>query len=525
MRHLIFSMLFTLIYLVPITVSAGDIDSPGPPLSGSGMYTIEDIYNYLIDGTEPTISSTFMEPTAGPGPTMKTTKDIYDETKAKFDSCDATPDQVMDTVTFFSTGSGNWGPRSGSLTTKTLSGATTIVEAGYYEAATLNAVDPDLDTGNIRSGVNIFGVEGDPNVVDTGSGNATHADILSGRKAWVDGSQVIGTFACPDCPDAPTGNAQVGDVLSGQTFSNASSTGLTGTMPNRGAVNYTPTTSDQTIDEGYHNGSGVVGGDADLAAGNIKSGVNIFGVGGTYTCPPACTGDAAVGDVLSDKTFSNASSTGLTGTMTNVGQKIITPTTTNQAITQGYHDGTGYAQGDADLVTGNIKAGTTIFGVAGDSNVVDTTEATNAIVAGRMKTDDVGFVNGAKITGNGTKTLTAANDTVPAGYYEATTLNAVDSDLAEGNIKSGVTIFGVTGGCAYTTIVAWGNNGYGQCNVPAPNSGFVAVAAGGYHSLGLKSDGTIVAWGYNGSGQCNVPAPNSGFVAVAGGEDHSLGLK
>jgi hypothetical protein len=37
------------------------------------------------------------------------------------------------------------------------------------------------------------------------------------------------------------------------------------------------------------------------------------------------------------------------------------------------------------------------------------------------------------------------------------------------------------------SIVAWGNNEVGQCNVPAPNSGFVAVAGGTWHSLGLKA--------------------------------------
>ena len=45
------------------------------------------------------------------------------------------------------------------------------------------------------------------------------------------------------------------------------------------------------------------------------------------------------------------------------------------------------------------------------------------------------------------------------------------------------------------SIVVWGRNDYGQCNVPSPNSGFVAVAAGTHHSLGLKEDGSIVAWG------------------------------
>ncbi|MCK4341553.1 MAG: hypothetical protein KAY37_07520, partial [Phycisphaerae bacterium] len=56
------------------------------------------------------------------------------------------------------------------------------------------------------------------------------------------------------------------------------------------------------------------------------------------------------------------------------------------------------------------------------------------------------------------------------------------------------------------SIVAWGYNYDGQCDVPTPNTDFVALAGGGDHSLGLKSDGSIVAWGSNGSGQCDVPA-------------------
>ncbi len=75
------------------------------------------------------------------------------------------------------------------------------------------------------------------------------------------------------------------------------------------------------------------------------------------------------------------------------------------------------------------------------------------------------------------------------------------------------------------TIVAWGWNSWGQCDVPAPNADFVALAAGSGHALGVRSDGTIVAWGRNDYGQCNVPAPNAGFVAAGGGNYHSLGLK
>ena len=43
------------------------------------------------------------------------------------------------------------------------------------------------------------------------------------------------------------------------------------------------------------------------------------------------------------------------------------------------------------------------------------------------------------------QSLNPANDTVTAGYYAATTLHAVDADLATGNIRAGVTIFGITG--------------------------------------------------------------------------------
>ena len=63
------------------------------------------------------------------------------------------------------------------------------------------------------------------------------------------------------------------------------------------------------------------------------------------------------------------------------------------------------------------------------------------------------------------------------------------------------------------SIIGWGDPVVGA----DMSRGFVAVAAGNLHSLGLKADGSVVAWGYNFAGPCNVPAPNTGFVAVAAG--------
>ena len=61
--------------------------------------------------------------------------------------------------------------------------------------------------------------------------------------------------------------------------------------------------------------------------------------------------------------------------------------------------------------------------------------------------------------------------------------------------------------------------------MPAPNAGFVAVAAGGESQPGPQVGRDDRGLGVATTGQCNVPAPNADFVAVAGGIDHSLGLK
>jgi hypothetical protein len=66
----------------------------------------------------------------------------------------------------------------------------------------------------------------------------------------------------------------------------------------------------------------------------------------------------------------------------------------------GFHDGTKHVTADADLVTGNIKAGITIYGVAGNVNVIDTFEDIGAATAAQVVLNQVAFVNGAKVTGN-----------------------------------------------------------------------------------------------------------------------------
>ena len=239
----------------------------------------------------------------------------------------------------------------------------------------------------------------------------------------------------------------------------------TGSMPNRGAVAITPSATQQAIQEGYHNGSGSVAGDADLVTGNIRAGVNLFGVAGKTEVVDTTTGDAAAGDILSGK---KAWVDGLERTGT-IATRTLSGAT--QTVAAGYYAATTLSAVDADLVKGNIRAGVNLFGVAGKTEVVDTT--TGDAAAGDIRSGKKAWVDGAEITGSiATRTLSAANQTVNAGYYAATTLGAVDTDLAASNIAEGVTIFGLTGTHEY--------GGF--------NTGDVLVASANTQRSGISKD-------------------------------------
>ena len=107
----------------------------------------------------------------------------------------------------------------------------------------------------------------------------------------------------------------------------------------------------------------------------------------------------------------------------------------------------------------------------------------------------------------------------------------VDNDMMRGTTVTTPDPGQIAAGLAHAlhltgagTVVAWGDDYYGQASPPAGLSGVTAIAAGGYHSLALKSDGTVVAWGYDDFGQASPPAGLSGVTAIAGGGFYSLAL-
>ena len=116
------------------------------------------------------------------------------------------------------------------------------------------------------------------------------------------------------------------NILQGYQTYNDSLAPVIGTMPNNGALNYTPSTSQQIIPAGYTSGGTIAAVtssiDSDIVAGNIKKDVEILGVTGTLeegidTSDATATAD----DILEGKT-AYVNGVKLTGTMENLSNTI-----------------------------------------------------------------------------------------------------------------------------------------------------------------------------------------------------------
>lgn len=124
-------------------------------------------------------------------------------------------------------------------------------------------------------------------LIDLTDDTVEASKLLNGYTAH-DASGAPVTGSCTYDADTSDATASASEILSGQTaYKNGSK--LTGSMPNRGAVSGTISTvaGTYTIPQGYHDGSGTVAIDsteqAKIIAGNIKAGVEMLGVTGTYS--------------------------------------------------------------------------------------------------------------------------------------------------------------------------------------------------------------------------------------------------
>ena len=150
----------------------------------------------------------------------------------------------------------------------------------------------------IKAGHMVFGIKGNY----TRSANATSNRILNGYTAYVNANLIVGN------------------------------------MPNNGNLSYNPTTEVQNIPEGYITG-GTINAvtssiDSNIQAGNIKSGINILNIQGTFTSDA----NANVSDILVNKT-AYVNGIKLIGTMPDNGTLNYVPDDNPQTIPAGYTSG------------------------------------------------------------------------------------------------------------------------------------------------------------------------------------------
>jgi len=161
----------------------------------------------------------------------------------------ATASEILNTKTAYIKGvkvTGTMANNGAVTQTLATTGASYTIPAGYHNGnGKVTATITNLTAANVKSGATVGGVAG----TFTSDGNATAVQILAGQVAYVAGNKIVGTMA------------------------------------NNGAVTQTLATTgaSYTIPAGYHNGNGKVTANiTNLSAANIKGGVVVGGITGTY---------------------------------------------------------------------------------------------------------------------------------------------------------------------------------------------------------------------------------------------------
>lgn len=277
-------------------------------------------------------------------------------------------------------------------------------------------IAPDV----IKSGTYVFGIKGTfTDILD--SENAITANtILEGYTGYINGEKILGT------------------------------------LKSKEAETFMPSTTDQVISSGiYLSGNQTIKGDTNLISGNIKKGITIFNVEGSLEESGIDTSDATAtaNDIIKNKTaYVNGEK--LTGTIESKGAITATVDGQEHILESGHYESI-TIPAESNLISDNIKAGSNIYGVEGNPNVIDTTiNNDNTANSSNVEKGKEAFVNGAKIVGTcetmaDTVFIPTVEDQIITGpkilQGNKTLTVKGDPNLVPGNIKNGVTIFGVTG--------------------------------------------------------------------------------
>jgi hypothetical protein len=213
----LFFIISSVVFCNSSIVNAAPLFPSASPAVGS--YTLQDIYNKLTTHTDAVSGGHDFLPISTPQSTFPLLSQIYNAIPSAF----------------------------------SLLASTTTVPVGLnLSTTTLSTIDTDLTASNIKSGTNIFGIVG--SVIES------------------------------------LGNASTSEVLAGRTFSNLSFSNLTGTIPVKvgdSNASSTATSTNKIIltpTLGYYDGVATVSTTSTaFTAGNIRPGINLFGIVGTMS--------------------------------------------------------------------------------------------------------------------------------------------------------------------------------------------------------------------------------------------------
>lgn len=318
-----------------MTVTASELDSGTKTISENG--TGINVIGYAsVDVNVPSESIALQTKTVTYTPTESQQTGVVtaDSGYGGLDKVNVTVNAISSTYI----GSDIISRSSSDLTT---SGATVSVPAGYYETAASKSVA----TGSAGTPVATKGTVSNHAISVTPSVTNTTGYITGGTKTGtavsvtaselVSGTLTISSSGTKDVTNYESVSVAAGTVTAPSSISGASASVSTGTntltlsktvsvtpsvttagyvssgtagnatvsltanVTTKAAATITPSTSNQTIASGtYLTGTQTIAGDADLVAANIKTGVSIFNVTGSFTSDATAT----AADIATNKT-------------------------------------------------------------------------------------------------------------------------------------------------------------------------------------------------------------------------------